>query len=491
MGNVRRQVLTFLYGAFGLALVIALGSINPIILGLMLLLVLGLGAWIVPKAYAALALLVSMVAPTAVQLSQLQIASYADEAMILIAVLAFVTKRLVGGGALRKLPGGTAFAVFGLLGLTSGLVVGASLDLVVTDAFLLLKAILFAFAVAQVDWVKDDLVRGARIAAWSLALILISALVNLVIPLQWDSLFSASGAIDRRLGLPVPIGIFTHPSFFGQLMALAAIAIATYRSMVARGPISALLLVGSLAGSVLSARRKVMVALVGVALWVGFKKKPAATWLVTVLGVPMLTVIFWPAITAVSQQIYVEYFLNAQGSARTVFYSSAVILATQYFPLGAGFSRFGTFTASTNYSPEYRNLGFEGIWGLQPGGRFLTDTFWPAILGETGWIGLVAFLIGLTLLTRASLRLYRFGSNAIERWSGLVGVLWSIEYAFESIASPVYVSPPAYLLLFMLLGLNSALLAQTSKGGVDRKLSVSATGYPSGMPSQRLGPAHI
>ena len=52
--------------------------------------------------------------------------------------------------------------------------------------------------------------------------------------------------------------------------------------------------------------------------------------------------------------------------------------------------------------------GRSGGWAAPPeDGRFLTDTEWPAIIGETGFFGALAFALGLVGDHRAGMRLWR------------------------------------------------------------------------------------
>ena len=118
---------------------------------------------------------------------------------------------------------------------------------------------------------------------------------------------------------------------------------------------------------------------------------------------------------------YQDYVSNPTPEARTVLTIGSFHVASDYFPGGAGFGRYGSAVAATNYSPEYVARGFTTVWGLgrtEEDGRFVTDTEWPAIIGETGFIGALAFAFGLVGVYRAGVRLWQRARVPLVRQGG-------------------------------------------------------------------------
>jgi hypothetical protein len=86
---------------------------------------------------------------------------------------------------------------------------------------------------------------------------------------------------------------------------------------------------------------------------------------------------------------------------RNLFVSTSVDLANRNFPFGSGPGTFGSEPARTlGYSPIYVQYEFYRYIGGRPDGdaQYLVDAFWPKILGEGGWFGLIFYGSAILLL---------------------------------------------------------------------------------------------
>lgn len=148
-----------------------------------------------------------------------------------------------------------------------------------------------------------------------------------------------------------------------------------------------------------------------------------------------------------------QFYFGAHTSGRDDFVRAKLLrdsisLANQYFPLGTGFATFGSNIAANNYSPLYYLLGYSNINGASPlKNNFLSDSFWPIIIGQFGWIGLLIFVYILFALLIFS----------IQRNKRNVYFLWSVYlifiYEFVASMSESAFFYPVAALLFFLLGL--------------------------------------
>lgn len=138
----------------------------------------------------------------------------------------------------------------------------------------------------------------------------------------------------------------------------------------------------------------------------------------------------------------IMYFFS-DDTARSVLYLNSIKISLLYFPFGVGLSLYGTAIAGQYYSPLYRELNFMSIWGLEENGSFLTDAYYPGILGEFGFIGFLLFLFMLLLLTFTFYR--KNDKNSLFFVFCLIIPLLALNVSFNLINNKVT------LLLFVLL----------------------------------------
>ncbi|MEC9059163.1 MAG: hypothetical protein VX410_06445 [Actinomycetota bacterium] len=381
----------------------------------------------------------------------------ADDALVALTIVYLPVLRLVKGQTLRRPPG--TFLWFGVivLGVLGGLVNGVSITYSFGGAYLVMKGPLFGYAVAQVAWAKDDV---ARLLSWSVrlaVLIVLCASANMLAPSVWSSLLSNTGVAGYRSStLPSLIGPFVHPSFLAQISGLCAIAI------LANGQLSRnsrfALVSGLLAAGLLSFRKKSLISL-PLGMLVSRSSWRAAWFWVAALPVAIVAVLANIApIERFVRLTYNTYFRSAETSSpRVALYQGAVELASRDFPLGAGFSRWGSQLAKEQYSIEYIRAGFAAFDGLNPSDmRYATDTFWPIILGETGVLGLCAYTAALVVCWRFFSEMTS-SQRAHIKVLGSVGRGWMALLIVESLAAPVFLGPPTFVWLFALVGLSTAL----------------------------------
>ena len=99
-------------------------------------------------------------------------------------------------------------------------------------------------------------------------------------------------------------------------------------------------------------------------------------------------------IIAISYQQLEFYFIKLDESARNVLLNTSIKIANDYFPVGTGFATYGSIFSAKRYSPIYKMYQIDNVYGLEEGKAFfVSDSFWPMILGQFGYIGLIAYII--------------------------------------------------------------------------------------------------
>ena len=97
---------------------------------------------------------------------------------------------------------------------------------------------------------------------------------------------------------------------------------------------------------------------------------------------------------AIGWDQYITYFTN-DGYARTELTRASLEIARDFFPIGPGFATFASNITSVSqyYSVLYYLYDLSDVQGLVLGDvTFLSDTFWPIVLGQFGYLGTAVFI---------------------------------------------------------------------------------------------------
>lgn len=100
-------------------------------------------------------------------------------------------------------------------------------------------------------------------------------------------------------------------------------------------------------------------------------------------------------VIAVVWQRFDIYYMsgwNNAALARPMTYKTSLDILYDYFPFGSGMGTFATNGAWKYYSPLYYEYHLNTIWGLDRGGGFICDAFYPS-LAQYGVVGVVLFYI--------------------------------------------------------------------------------------------------
>lgn len=124
----------------------------------------------------------------------------------------------------------------------------------------------------------------------------------------------------------------------------------------------------------------------------------------------------------------------------------SITLANDFFPLGTGYGTFGSNIAAEHYSPLYVAMGYSALPGAtKENNIFLSDSFWPIIIAQFGWIGLFLFAHFLMGLIRKIFELYKI--NKYLFWAGISAIAYEI---IASTAESAFFHPVAMPLAFVL-----------------------------------------
>lgn len=138
-----------------------------------------------------------------------------------------------------------------------------------------------------------------------------------------------------------------------------------------------------------------------------------------------------------SQIQYYFFSSISDGAARNVLLRTSFDIAKDYFPLGTGFSTYASYYSGVVYSPIYGIYGINNIYGITKFNfNYISDSFWPMIIGQCGYIGLFIFIIVLIQLFKRIQNIKNVNKNYY------LAALFSLAYlCVSSLAESAFVSP--------------------------------------------------
>lgn len=137
------------------------------------------------------------------------------------------------------------------------------------------------------------------------------------------------------------------------------------------------------------------------------------------------------AIALAWNKIYFYYVWGAAHNyARAVLTMTGIKIANDYFPLGTGFGTYASYVAAEQYSPVYYIYGISEHYEMGVNTQmFLLDTYWPSVMGEMGWGGVI-FLIAILFIIFMKVQvLYKNNRNIY--YACMLSFLYMIITTFE------------------------------------------------------------
>lgn len=391
-------------------------------------------------------------------------------------------------------PREAALGLFVLAALVSTVVAGVSLGTALPGLVLVTKAIVF-FYVVLVTPFPAWAIGGALRVGLAIGLgVMLLGLIEYLDPRAFQTTFGLPEYVRSRGEGAVVKSLFAHPALFGFFTTFVALFTFAQYQVTRRWRWLAAGLFMSL-GPFFAARRRAILALLG-SLLVGFleslrrvraPREVARTWLPVLAGLVIVGALFFAGLQNLYARTVTGYFerpvtgeVGSGGSpfigdsenpqARLALYTGSMWIALDRFPLGGGLGRYGTWMSREHYSGLYQQYNLDEVRGLRAGrASAATDTFWPAILGESGVIGLLGYLgyfgsLAFILWREAGrddgplLRVLRIGAGMIFA-----------QAIVESLASSMFHSPPRVYLFYLAVGAVAAIAWRRRAAEPDRE----------------------
>lgn len=324
----------------------------------------------------------------------------------------------------------------------------SSLSVVLLGSYSFLKPLLLFWSLMQYDFCWNDFYRLMKMFTFFLPVIFLSYVLDFITP-EFRQLLGVGG-VETRMGIRSLGGLFRKQTL-GILWAELFFIYYLYYSPITKKLYS----YSSVMIIIMSLKIKDLFGLV-VGCFTLFFKRIYAVYMA--LGLLLIYFLF-NLYAIMMPQHYENYFgeTDDSGTARTVLYLTSLELASDYFPFGVGFGKFASPVSRDMQSEIYHQYGIDTVYGLtfnyleNPSDHnFMCDTFWPMILGETGVLGLICYL--LILYYAFSPLLWKYFNNTHDRTVLFPSVLF-IMFMMVTIGKPVLMGPPHSLALWGLTGI--------------------------------------
>jgi hypothetical protein len=297
--------------------------------------------------------------------------------------------------------------------------------------------------------VAEDFANERRVtqALTPMMAVILFAVVFLALPNLHDAYLGSMRVADTRLGLRSAQSFFDGPGPYSWFCATAfAIAYAAYLAFERRR--FAVMAVIAAAFTVLSWRRKSIGGILAMILLSALvrsgrdsrsRQRAVLTLaLVALVGVTVLA----PLVSSLWDFTIREYGGDPNSVARFALHHTSLLIARDRFPFGAGLASFGSYASSIYYSDVYVEYGLANVWGLNPQyPAFITDTFWPMVLGEGGVVTLIPYVFFILMPVGLFWRTSRAASTSPDdRFLAFAGLFILMGSLLESTSSPIYSS---------------------------------------------------
>ncbi|WHZ57595.1 hypothetical protein [Metabacillus hrfriensis] len=286
-------------------------------------------------------------------------------------------------------------------------------------------------------------------------LLMLFAVIDFLFYERFRALLNLEYRADIRAGLVSVQSLMTHPGVYGWFMSLCGIIMFS-KFLSNKNKKNIIISIIFFLFAIISLRFKVIMLLAFLISYLLFKSKNKILGIIVViLFVAPTFLFFFGDLLSLTIERYIQ--IDYDESARKALYLFSFVIAKDYFPFGTGFGTYGTFQSIDPYSSVYYEFGLNHVWGLSPDNpMWLTDTFWPAILGETGLLGIILYGCVFLIIFKKRKQI----KKRLNSYYYYIFIFVFIHAFLESLAEQIYFSSPQFIIIFTLLGLISAELKE-------------------------------
>lgn len=350
--------------------------------------------------------------------------------VVLFFVFAFFVKR----GRLKRVKLLKIMILFSIVGLVGNVFSRSSVDVCLMGLFTTIKPIMLYWALCQFDFEWLEFNSFLKKIDFLFPIIILSYILDLIIPSFRSDIGIVSQAVDIRMGLRSLGGLFNRFTI-GILFALMYFVMYKYYIKKSKWKVyfAAFMIFSSL-------KVKDIAGFVFGNLFLffhKFKKK----YVIIFVGVSLVGFNIY---ATCMPEHYSKYFTFDEDSniARVVLVQTAAKIVVDRFPFGVGHGMYASPISRQKKSHVYYDYKIDHVYGLdlrQDGGAFMCDTFWPMVLGETGALGTLLYLLMMFYAFKTPITGF-FRNTSDKRY--VFPAFLFIVFLFASIGKSVFNGPP-------------------------------------------------
>lgn len=372
-----------------------------------------------------------------------------DEVYVVLLFLYTICKKR---GVLKNIIVLKVVLLFSVIGLIGNIFHHTSVIVAMMGLYTTIKPILLFWTLCQYDFEWNEFLHFLRLFGLLFPLIVLSYVCDIFIPSFRSDIGIVSQAVDIRMGMRSLGGLFNRFTN-GILFALVYyvgygfyLNAARWKCFFAAFMIVASLKVKDIAGFCFGNL---------FLFFHRFKKK-------NVIVVAAVLVALFNIYAVVMPDHYAHYFESGDDSnvARVVLNRTSIMILKDCFPFGVGHGMFASPISRQQKSPVYSEYHIDNVYGLnfqRDGGVFMTDTFWPMILGETGFLGTLCYILILYIVFMPFIK--GFFKNTRDRRYIFPAFLFFV-FLMTSLGKPVFNGPPHCFVLWGIAGIFHSLSAK-------------------------------
>lgn len=395
------------------------------------------------------------------KITEFSLLTYVDEllvvALLICSIINIIIKKKINKKSLIII---LLIVLFSAIGLLSNYINSSDYSNIFIASmgnFLTIKFFIIIFALMNLtineDYIKvliDIIVIYGYICAFF-------AIINFIFPNFYERYLNF-GFISYRFNMVAVCSLFDHPGKYGWFMLFVAVLyLAKFNAYSNKKDLIKFIIFAL--SSILSLRTKVIISVIIVLMYQAlFLTERTKAYFKKIIAICIVLIALMFAFRDILINTYKLYFTTENGvSARMAMNMNSLKIAQDYFPLGVGFGKYGSWIARDNYSEYYYKYDMDKIYGIRPNDpKFATDTFWPSIIGETGILGTIIYIALLIIIYRYLL-LYRKKIGKDDKKINFVliwGILTLIQTLCESFGEPSFTSAPQYFFVALIIGIG-------------------------------------